>query len=496
MNLHASHQVGCITPAASETDLEGDFSTSELHPAGVRVRRSPVWRAMLQEIIGSSRSCVSFLVCWDLCAGAFALGLGYLVFSRNDPEVAGQIGLWAAVPLWGLIFMVSALALGLYERPNGEGRVALILRSAVATIMAWVIVAACNVAVPLVPLHGGMVAFSSATLILAALGGRIFLRHIQSTLPVNLIVLGDERVARSIRVEGAQGLNPPLRVLAVESTDRDVLLELTPDLHGRAGADDLDRVSWVVVQGDCKGSTLEQLLPFVESGTRLCDVSGFFERFFQKVPVEIIDSNWLIQADVSLLMLASRVVKRTIDILGAIVGLVLTMPVWPPIALLIKLSSKGAVFYTQERVGRNGRVFRIFKFRTMNVDAESSGQAVWASRGDTRVTSFGRFLRKTRLDELPQFLNVLAGDMSLVGPRPERPEFVQMLAQSIPHYQMRHLVRPGLTGWAQISYCYGASVEDSVEKLKYDLYYIKYGGLLLDLQIVFRTIGVCMRGAR
>jgi lipopolysaccharide/colanic/teichoic acid biosynthesis glycosyltransferase len=174
------------------------------------------------------------------------------------------------------------------------------------------------------------------------------------------------------------------------------------------------------------------------------------------------------------------------------------VPILPIIALLIKATSKGPVFFKQQRVGRRGEPFTLFKLRTMGVDAEAGTGARWAAENDPRVTKFGSFLRKTRLDEIPQLWNVLKGDMGFVGPRPERPEFVQWLEGAIPYYNLRHIIRPGLTGWAQVKYAYGASVEDTKIKLQYDLYYIKHISVALDLMIAFETIKTVLlrRGGR
>jgi exopolysaccharide biosynthesis polyprenyl glycosylphosphotransferase len=182
----------------------------------------------------------------------------------------------------------------------------------------------------------------------------------------------------------------------------------------------------------------------------------------------------------------------------SIVGLLLSLPLLPFVIIAIKLSSPGGVLYWQNRVGRDDRIFRCYKFRTMRSDAETETGPTWAEDEDPRVTLVGRFLRKTRIDEIPQLLNVLKGDMSLVGPRPERPEFVTALNERIPYYHLRHSVRPGITGWAQILYKYGSSVEDAKEKLRYDLYYIKNRSVGLDLLIVLNTIKIVLvgRGAR
>jgi lipopolysaccharide/colanic/teichoic acid biosynthesis glycosyltransferase len=172
----------------------------------------------------------------------------------------------------------------------------------------------------------------------------------------------------------------------------------------------------------------------------------------------------------------------------AATGLALSIVILGAVALAVRFSSPGPVFYHQRRVGKDGRVFTIHKFRSMRTDAEAQTGAVWASAADPRVTSVGRFLRRTRLDELPQLWNVLMGDMSFVGPRPERPEFVAKLTTEIPYYGQRHVVRPGLSGWAQVRHAYGASVDDSLQKLQYDLFYIKHMSIALDLFIIFNTI--------
>jgi exopolysaccharide biosynthesis polyprenyl glycosylphosphotransferase len=187
-----------------------------------------------------------------------------------------------------------------------------------------------------------------------------------------------------------------------------------------------------------------------------------------------------------------RVVKRVFDVVSAVFLLWVASPVMLLAALAIKLESAGPVFYKQTRVGLNGRTFAAVKFRTMRADAESDGIARWAMRSDPRITRVGSFMRKTRIDELPQMISVLRGEMSLVGPRPERPEFVKILGERIPNYELRHLVKPGVTGWAQVRYSYGASLEDAVQKHEFDMYYIKNHSLLLDLQILIETVTVVL----
>jgi sugar transferase (PEP-CTERM system associated) len=231
------------------------------------------------------------------------------------------------------------------------------------------------------------------------------------------------------------------------------------------------------------------------SGTRIIDLSSFYEHTWRKIPVFHLGASWFFLGE-GFSLVANRLrlrFKRFFDILLSALLLAVTWPLMLLTALAVKLESPGDVIYRQIRTGKEGLDFTIYKFRSMRKDAESKG-AQWAQTNDARVTRVGKFIRLTRLDELPQLWNVLKGDMSFIGPRPERPEFNSELAQKIPYYNLRHLVRPGLTGWAQILYPYGASIEDAREKLQYDLYYIKNFTFLLDLQILLKTINVVVLG--
>ncbi|MEW6198907.1 MAG: sugar transferase [Planctomycetota bacterium] len=232
----------------------------------------------------------------------------------------------------------------------------------------------------------------------------------------------------------------------------------------------------------------------LERCCRVTDQTTFVEKLLGEVPAETLAAEWFLRADVQNRS-NYEAVRRMMDATVAALGLLLTLPLWPLVALAIRLDSPGPVLFRQRRVGQHGRLFTIYKFRTMRVDAEADG-ARWAVRDDPRVTRVGRFLRRSRLDELPQLLNILRGDMALVGPRPERPEFVRQLEQLLPHYRLRHLIKPGLTGWAQIHYGYGGSVADALRKLCYDLYYLKHRALELDVAILFRTLGTFVLGAR
>jgi sugar transferase (PEP-CTERM system associated) len=250
----------------------------------------------------------------------------------------------------------------------------------------------------------------------------------------------------------------------------------------------VDRV--VVSLTDARGKLpVDELLKMKLDGVTFDHLAAVYEQYTGKIAVENLRPSWLIFSPGFKKSRLLSLAKRSIDIVAASVGLVVALPLLALVALSVRLTSNGPVLYHQRRVGLQGRVFVVHKFRSMRADAEAETGAVWASKdGDTRVTPLGSLLRRTRLDELPQLWNVLRGDMSFVGPRPERPEFVDELTKQIPFYRQRHVVRPGLTGWAQVRYTYGASVEDALQKLQYDLFYIKHLAISFDLFIIFSTI--------
>ena len=242
---------------------------------------------------------------------------------------------------------------------------------------------------------------------------------------------------------------------------------------------------------------VEELLYCRLKGIRVDDGMAFTEDLSGKLAVENLHTSSLIYSNGFRRSAIFRSVKRWFDVFLSIFGLILSLPISIGVAIAIKLDSKGPVLYRQKRVGEDGRVFKLLKFRSMQMDAEENGP-VWANSVDSRVTRIGRIIRKLRLDEMPQMVNVVKGEMSFVGPRPERPFFVDQLKKEIPYYTQRHSVKPGITGWAQIKYPYGASKEDALEKLKFDLYYIKHMSLLFDLIVILETIKTVLlgRGAR
>ncbi|UFS69101.1 TIGR03013 family PEP-CTERM/XrtA system glycosyltransferase [Geomonas sp. RF6] len=238
---------------------------------------------------------------------------------------------------------------------------------------------------------------------------------------------------------------------------------------------------------------LQEMMRCKLNGIEVVDAPTFYEIVQGKLLLEQMTPSWIIFSSGFRRTALIAIYKRCFDIFLSLIGIVLSAPLFPFIALAIKLDSRGPVFFQQVRVGSGEKPFMLYKFRSMTQDAERNG-AVWASKNDARVTRVGRILRNSRIDELPQLYNVLRGDMSFIGPRPERPEFVESLKKEIFYYSKRHSIKPGLTGWAQVRYPYGATVEDAVEKLRYDLYYIKNLSLLLDSQIIFETVKVVLFG--
>ena len=311
----------------------------------------------------------------------------------------------------------------------------------------------------------------------AGWAGRTLVRAVRQTLQGYDIVgfIDDDPAKQGQIIEDLPVLgNRYDLVRQVQATGADeVILAITYEIHG---------------------DLFKALVDCCELGVEIKPMPLLYEEALGRVPVEHLGQKWFLVPTWTSTSLPTfyRAIKRLIDITLALVGLAFLVVTFPFIALAIYLDSPGPIFYTQERLGKGGKVFRVIKFRSMIPNAEREGQAVWATENDPRITRVGKFLRRTRLDEVPQVINVLRGEMSVVGPRPERPQFVEQLQEQIPFYRTRLSVKPGLTGWAQIKYRYGNTVEDALIKLQYDLYYIKHQSLVLDLLIILRTIKVIL----
>jgi exopolysaccharide biosynthesis polyprenyl glycosylphosphotransferase len=245
----------------------------------------------------------------------------------------------------------------------------------------------------------------------------------------------------------------------------------------------------VAISGKMQGSMFQALLDAQEKGTEITRMPVLYEELLHRVPIRYLEADWILRSfvDQARVDMFTEMTKRLMDIILAIIGILMILPMLPFISLVIILDSGFPIFYLQKRMGRNGILYNIYKFRTMRQDAEANGQPQWAEENDSRTTRVGTILRKTHLDEFPQFMNVLKGEMSIVGPRAERPELVEWFQQHVPFYRARLLVRPGITGWAQVNQQYAATIDETIEKLEYDLYYIKHRSLGMDIRTMLRT---------
>ncbi len=311
----------------------------------------------------------------------------------------------------------------------------------------------------------------------------------QGPRAVQLRELAKERFGAYFLPVAQVGVHEKVQLTTVGSVQLKERVE-SLDLLGLAR--DVNASEIVIATDDRRGLPVHQLLQCKLSGIRVTDYIDFYERESGRVDLIALRPSWFIFSDGFRMGAMVEGIKRSFDVAVALFTLVLVLPILMITAVAIKCEGRGPILYRQERVGLRGRVFTLLKFRSMSQDAERDGSPVWAAQSDPRITRVGWAIRKTRIDELPQLYNVLRGDMSFVGPRPERPYFVSRLAQNIPYYHERHSVKPGITGWAQVNYPYGASLEDARNKLAYDLYYVKNRGLFLDVIILIRTVRVVL----
>jgi sugar transferase (PEP-CTERM system associated) len=434
-------------------------------------------------------------------------GEGLLIFASiaasvrlHDPGAPPSTLLWKA----GLAALVCQLSLyynDFYDLTLVQSSRELVVRLLQSAGAAALILAALFLVIPAFDLGSGVVATALCLFLAVVLAWRLVFNRIADSrhLEERVLIVGTgaaaRTVARQILVQrdfgyrfvgfvddGAGGGTPPSALLGTPADIPRIV--------------DALRVNRIVVSlPDRRGRLpVQELMHAKLSGVRVEDAAAIYERITGKILVDSLRPSWLIFSDGFHVSRAARVAKRSMDLALAAFGAVAAFPVMVATAIAIWLESGRPILYCQERVGENGRPFTLFKFRSMRTDAEQAGTPVWARDDDDRVTVVGRVIRNTRIDELPQLWNVLLGDMSFVGPRPERPFFVDRLSAEIPLYRQRHAVRPGLTGWAQVKYRYGASVEDAMEKLRYDLYYIKNLSIGFDLTIMFDTVKVILFG--
>ena len=427
------------------------------------------------------------------------LGGGGMRYELNEKNGWLKIALATSVCALILYFY------DLYDYTVMTNRRELMLRLVQALGVAWALLALIFYFVPPLMLGRGVSVISVPVVLVLLLGWRMLIHYLMGHPEIGekILVVGTGQVARDTvdavrerrdagyRIVGfvtENGIKPLTKI--GETT----VIGTTEDLESLVRKEKVDRI--VIAVRERRGTfPTETLLKMSLAGNvNIEECTSFFERVTGQVHVDMLRPSWLIFAgrpkDTRLKSVLREIVHRGLGL----IGLVLSLPIALVTAILIKLESRGEIFYKQERVGKNGRIVKVIKFRSMRSDAEKDGKPVWAIAGDDRVTRVGRVIRKIRIDEIPQFWNIIKGEMSFVGPRPERPHFVSQLAEEIPFYEHRHLVAPGLTGWAQIKYPYGASVHDARQKLQYDLYYIKNQSLALDLVIVFETVKTVLFG--
>jgi sugar transferase (PEP-CTERM system associated) len=317
-----------------------------------------------------------------------------------------------------------------------------------------------------------------------------------------ILIVGSGNLAVEVAREVLGRPDAGYRIIGFVGTDSDLLgkslinprvIGMTSELNAIVGREDIDRI--VVAMGERRGQLpTDELLHLSLTGkVDIEEGASFYERLTGRVSLNMVRPSWLIFSGRRKNVRIAGITREVVHWLVALVGGIISLPIAVVTAILIKLDSPGPILYRQERLGKNGKTFTLMKFRSMRSDAEADGP-VWATKDDDRTTRVGRIIRKIRVDEIPQFWNILRREMSFVGPRPERPHFVSQLANQIPYYEQRHLIAPGLTGWAQIKYPYGASIEDARQKLQYDLYYIKNQSLMLDAIVLFETIKIILFG--
>jgi sugar transferase (PEP-CTERM system associated) len=438
-----------------------------------------------------------------------------LIAQTMAPDQTGLADRKELLPLFCLIAFVSAAACGLYNKEMSSQVAKLVPRLLFVSVLMYGLMLLALVATggaSASPQHPELYYVTTLAIVGGYLVTAFLFRHRSFDFTVSKTLLG-----RRVLVVGAGDCAAKIDYLSGASRSPYDVVGFVPVKHEalstrldtkkvlrRAMHRDMqDAPARLLDQARALGATeivvasrvrralpVHALMECKLAGIAVTEFASFWERQTGQIDLEELNLRWLVFCDGFRMSRLLSFIKRSFDIVIALAVLLFTLPITVAAAIAIKLDSAGPLFYRQERVGLNGRVFTIYKFRSMRVDAEKDGVARWAQRNDDRVTRVGRFIRRTRIDEIPQVLNVLLGDMSCVGPRPERPAFVQDLARKIPHYDVRHRIKPGITGWAQINYPYGASDEDARAKLAYDLYYAKNWSLFLDIVILVQTARV------
>jgi sugar transferase (PEP-CTERM system associated) len=418
-------------------------------------------------------------------------------------ELIEKHGYWKAA-VAGFFCLAAFYLFDLYDFLVMHDRRELVLRLIQALGLAWIALAFSFYAYPDLRLGRGISLIALPLALALMVAWRVSIHWVlgHPHFGERILIVGSGNLAVELAREVLNRPDAGYRIVGFVGNDAELLgkslinprvIGLTEQLDEIVKRENIDRI--VVAMGERRGQLpTNKLLQLSLAGqVNIEEGQSFYERVTGRVSLNMLRPSWLIFTGRGRQKRISGLARSVVHWLVAFIGALLSLPIVIVTAILIKLDSRGPIFYKQERVGKNGRTFVLTKFRSMRVDAELDGP-VWASKGDSRTTRVGRVIRKIRVDEIPQFWHILRGEMSFVGPRPERPHFVAQLAEEIPFYEQRHLIAPGLTGWAQIKYPYGASIEDARQKLQYDLFYIKNQGLVLDAIIIFETIKIILFG--
>lgn len=407
-----------------------------------------------------------------------------------------------SLSLAGGMFVIN-FAAGFYQNSHNRSMTATATRALLGLLFGLPLAYAIFSLLPADPEPRNLITRVAMVAVAAVMAHRVYAAHVglQSRNRTRILIFGTGAVARAVGLS-LTAADPHAQIIGYftgpnEADPQVPLAEIIASTDSLIEtARRLEVAEIVVALPERRGGSmpLRQLLDCKLHGIHVVDISSYFERTLTQINIDHVNPGWLIFGDGFNQGLIRSLVKRAFDLFFSALLLLLALPVMLAAALWIKLDSPGPVLYQQQRVGLNGKIFRVIKFRSMRADAEKDGKPRWASIGDDRVTKVGRFIRKLRIDELPQLVNVLSGEMSLVGPRPERQFFVEELIGKIPYFAVRHSVKPGVTGWAQVRYEYGSTVEDSIEKLQYDMYYVKNHSLFLDLLIILETVAVVLTG--
>ncbi|MEO3691122.1 TIGR03013 family XrtA/PEP-CTERM system glycosyltransferase [Roseateles paludis] len=438
---------------------------------------------------------------FDLGLILFAV-LAVVLSQGESAKLALPFAASHGLSLAGCMFVINS-ATGFYQHVHNRSVTESCARALLGLMFGLPLAYAIFRLVPVDTSHRDLLTMVAMSAVAAVMVHRVYASHTtaQSRLRSRILIFGTGAAARTVG-NTLRASDPHAQVVGYYQSPTEAQLEVPRaevigqglGLTQAAREHAVDEIVVALTERRGGSMPLRELLDCKLSGIKVVDIATHFEKTLAQIKISHVNAGWLVFGDGFNQGVMRSAIKRVTDIIFAAAIMAVTWPIMLITAIAIRLESRGPVLYKQERVGLNGQPFSVVKFRSMRTDAEKDGKPRWATLNDDRVTRVGRFIRKVRIDELPQLFNVLRGEMSMVGPRPERQFFVDELIAKIPYYAVRHSVKPGVTGWAQVRYEYGSTIEDSVEKLQYDLYYVKNNTLFLDLLIMLETVAVVLTG--